>query len=194
MALKLSARERELRSANEHLEELASIDSLSGLANRRSFDMRFATEWQRATNLERAISLLMIDVDHFKLFNDQYGHLEGDTCLRLIGEVLASAVQTDIDFIARYGGEEFVVLLPDTDAESALKVGERLRSAVEERRIANGSAPSGFITISIGVASLRHGDTPNGLIEAADAVLYEAKRRGRNAVIGRLITEFSEAS
>jgi len=196
MALKLSARERELRSANEHLEELASIDSLSGLANRRSFDLRFATEWQRATNLERAISLLMIDVDHFKLFNDQYGHLEGDTCLRLIGDVLASAVQTDIDFIARYGGEEFVVLLPDTDAESALKVGERLRSAVEERRIANASAPSGFITISIGVASLRprHADTPNGLIEAADAVLYEAKRRGRNAVIGRLITEFSETS
>jgi len=196
MALRLSARERELRSTNRHLEELASIDSLSGLANRRSFDTRLDAEWHRAAKLERAVSLLMIDVDHFKLFNDQYGHLEGDTCLRLVGEVLTSAVDGNIDFVARYGGEEFVVLLPDTGAERAHKVAERLRSAVEGRRITNLLAPGGYITISIGVASLRPraGQSPQSLIEAADAVLYEAKRRGRNTVVGPYPTELSEAS
>jgi diguanylate cyclase (GGDEF)-like protein len=196
MARKLSARERELRSTNRHLEELASIDSLSGLANRRSFDARLETEWHRAAKLERAVSLLMIDVDHFKLFNDRYGHLEGDTCLRLVGEVLTSAVDGDIDFVARYGGEEFVVLLPDTGPERALKVAERLRSAVEDRRITNLPAPTGYITVSIGVASMRPrtGETPQSLIEAADAVLYEAKHGGRNTVVGPYVNEFSEAS
>jgi diguanylate cyclase (GGDEF)-like protein len=196
MARKLSARERELRSTNQHLEELASIDSLSGLANRRSFDTRLEAEWQRAAKLERVVSLLMIDVDHFKLFNDQYGHLEGDSCLRLVGEVLTSAVDGDIDFVARYGGEEFVVLLPDTGSERARKVAEGLRAAVEERRITNVPAPTGYITVSIGIASMRPrtGETPQSLIEAADAVLYEAKHRGRNTVVGPHVSEFSEAS
>jgi diguanylate cyclase (GGDEF)-like protein len=196
MAIKLSARERELRSTNRHLEELASIDSLSGLANRRSFDTQLETEWQRAAKLERAVSLLMIDVDHFKLFNDKYGHLEGDTCLRLVGEVITSAVDGDIDFVARYGGEEFVVLLPDTGSERALKVAERLRAAVENQRITNLPAPTGYLTVSIGIASMRPraGETPQSLIEAADAVLYEAKHRGRNTIVGPFATEFSEAS
>jgi diguanylate cyclase (GGDEF)-like protein len=138
----------------------------------------------------------MIDVDHFKLFNDQYGHLEGDACLRLVGELLASVVDGNIDFVARYGGEEFVVLLPDTGPERALKVGERLRAAVEDRRITNSPAPTGCITVSIGIASMRPraGESHQTLIEAADAVLYEAKRRGRNTVIGPFATEFSEAS
>src|SRR5690348_15483710 len=112
MAVKLGERDRELRTVNRHLETLASIDSLSGLANRRSFDARLDAEWRRAGNLKRPIALMMIDVDHFKLFNDNYGHLEGDQCLRVIGEALATASTHKADFAARYGGEEFVLLLP----------------------------------------------------------------------------------
>ncbi len=184
MAIKLGERERELRTANRHLEALASIDSLSGLANRRSFDARLEAEWQRAANLNRPIALMMIDVDHFKLFNDNYGHLEGDECLRAIGETLAAAANHKADFAARYGGEEFVLLLPDTGLAAALDIAERLRAAVAALAIDHDCAPDGHVTISIGVASL----TPSGaqgwqaLIEAADAGLYAAKRNGRNQV------------
>jgi len=184
MAIKLGERERELRTANRNLEALASIDSLSGLANRRSFDARFEAEWQRAANLKRPIALVMIDVDHFKLFNDNYGHLEGDECLRAIGETLAAAANHKADFAARYGGEEFVLLLPDTSLAAALDIAERVRVAVALLAIDHDFAPCGHVTISIGVASL----TPTGaegrqaLIEAADAGLYAAKRNGRNRV------------
>ncbi len=122
MAMKLAERERELRSANRHLEELASIDSLSGLANRRSFDERFKAEWHHSTELKRPIGLLMIDVDHFKLFNDRYGHLKGDHCLRRIGEALASLSRGNADFAARYGGEEFVLLLANANYQSATEI------------------------------------------------------------------------
>jgi diguanylate cyclase (GGDEF)-like protein len=184
MAIKLGERERELRTANRHLEALASIDSLSGLANRRSFDARLEAEWQRAANLKRPIALMMIDVDHFKLFNDNYGHLEGDQCLRVIGETLAAAANHKADFAARYGGEEFVLLLPDTDLAAALGLAERLRTAVSTLAIGHGFAPSGHVTVSIGVAVLTPGtgDDPQALIEAADAGLYAAKRNGRNRV------------
>jgi len=184
MAIQLAERDRELRSVNRHLEELASIDSLSGLANRRSFDARLETEWQRAANLKRPIALMMIDVDHFKLFNDNFGHVEGDQCLRAIGEALAAASSHKADFAARYGGEEFVLLLPDTGLPAALDIADRLRAAVAALAIGHPFAPGGHVTISIGVASI----TPNGahgpqaLIEAADAGLYAAKRNGRNRV------------
>jgi len=184
MAIKLAERERELRTVNRNLEALASIDSLSGLANRRSFDARFEAEWQRAATLGRPISLVMIDVDHFKLFNDNYGHLEGDECLRAIGETLAASASHKADFAARYGGEEFVLLLPDTSLAAALDIAERVRAAVAKLAIDHDFAPCGHVTISIGVASL----TPTGsqgrqaLIEAADAGLYAAKRNGRNQV------------
>jgi diguanylate cyclase (GGDEF)-like protein len=186
MALKLSSRERELRTTNSHLAELASIDSLSGLANRRSFDSRLEAEWQNARRLGQPIGLLMIDVDHFKLFNDSYGHLEGDDCLKLVGEILASSVGGNQDFVARYGGEEFVVLLPDTSFQRAYEVAGRLRAAVEARGISNGHAPTGHITVSIGVASLTptEDSAPDRLVDAADTSLYEAKRRGRNLVVG----------
>ena len=184
MAAKLSERETELRSANRHLEELASIDSLSGLANRRSFDARLEAEWQRAYEHGRPIALMMIDVDHFKLFNDNYGHLEGDRCLQLVGETLNAILTAKSDFAARYGGEEFALLLPDTGQRPALQAAERLRCEVAEMRIAHSGAPCGFITISIGVACMVPGDenVPQHLIEAADAGLYQAKRRGRNNV------------
>ena len=184
MAIKLGERERELRTANRHLEALASIDSLSGLANRRSFDARLDAEWQRAATLKRPIALMMIDVDHFKLFNDNYGHVEGDQCLRAIGETLAAAANHKADFAARYGGEEFVLLLPDTDLAAALAIAERLRTTVAALSIGHGFAPCGYVTVSIGVAALTPGaaQDPQALVEAADAGLYAAKRNGRDRV------------
>jgi diguanylate cyclase (GGDEF)-like protein len=183
MAIKLAERDRELRTANRNLEALASIDSLSGLANRRSFDARFEAEWQRAATLGRPISLVMIDVDHFKLFNDNYGHLEGDECLRAIGQTLAAAASHKADFAARYGGEEFVLLLPDTGLAAAFDIAERLRAAVAALAVEHDHAPCGHVTISIGVASLTPtGEGRQALIEAADAGLYAAKRNGRNRV------------
>jgi diguanylate cyclase (GGDEF)-like protein len=184
MAVKLSERDRELRSANRHLEALATIDSLSGLANRRSFDARLATEWQRAAALGRPIALMMIDVDHFKMFNDTYGHLEGDDCLRRIGKALGSAIGDDAGLVARYGGEEFVLLLPGTPLDRALHVAERLRAAVAGLGIEHRGAPRAHVTVSIGVACLvpRKDSSPQSLIEAADAGLYAAKRAGRDTV------------
>ncbi|MBI3436336.1 MAG: GGDEF domain-containing protein [Proteobacteria bacterium] len=185
MAGKLAKRENDLRSANRHLEELASIDSLSGLANRRSFDARLEAEWRRARVTGEPVSLLMIDVDHFKLFNDTYGHLSGDHCLRLVGETIMAAAGRSSDFAARYGGEEFTLLLPGAPADKAIDIAEALRCAIVERNITNAAAPAKLVTVSIGVGSLYPAGDDNAqtLIEAADAGLYNAKRRGRNAVV-----------
>ena len=184
MAGKLSDREQDLRAANRHLEELASLDSLSGLANRRGFDTRLAADWRSARGLGHPVALLMIDVDHFKLFNDRYGHVEGDVCLRRVGKLL-EAVKGPNDLPARYGGEEFALLMPGTDLDQALAVAERLRRAVEELCITHAACPSGRVTISVGVAAMMPGvdADPGHLIEAADAGLYSAKRRGRNCVV-----------
>ena len=184
MATKLAERERELRAANQHLEALASIDALSGLANRRSFDARLEAEWRSAGRLGQPIALLMLDVDHFKLFNDGYGHVQGDDCLRQIGLALTSGTTGHADFAARYGGEEFVLLLPDANYGKALDIAERLRSAVAALHLPNAAAPCGHVTVSIGVASRvpRDGETAQSLIQAADAGLYAAKRHGRNVV------------
>ncbi len=193
MANRLSAREQDLRAANRELEQLASIDSLSGLANRRGFDARLVTDWQWCGKLNRPIALLMIDVDHFKQFNDCYGHLEGDVCLRRMGKLLMEAATRPDDLPARYGGEEFALLLPGADIDEALVVAERLRGVVEGLCIAHAAAPSGQITVSIGVAALvpAAGADASLLVEAADAGLYAAKRRGRNAVVahGAVIAE-----
>jgi diguanylate cyclase (GGDEF)-like protein len=184
MAIKLAERERELRSANRNLEALASIDGLSGLANRRSFDARLQAEWERAAGLKRPVALMMIDVDHFKLFNDNYGHLEGDQCLRVIAETLSAATGQSGDLAARYGGEEFVLLLRDTNLATALEIAGRLRHTVAALAIAHRFAPCGHVTVSIGVASLTPtvASDPQALIEAADSGLYAAKRKGRNMV------------
>lgn len=197
MARKLAAREQELRSANEHLAALASLDSLSGLANRRALDARLSAEWQRATKVRQPIALLMIDVDHFKLFNDHYGHVEGDEALRRIGTVLAEIAGSGTDLAARYGGEEFALLLPGADLERAIAVAERLREAVNRMAIAHADAPELLVTVSIGVAAMmaHPGEQAARLIEAADAGLYAAKRRGRNAVVAHAaITMAPEAA
>jgi diguanylate cyclase (GGDEF)-like protein len=185
MARCLAVREEELRIANAHLEELANIDGLSGLPNRRSFDAALNTEWRPAAKLGRPVALLMIDVDHFKPFNDRHGHVEGDECLRLIGEVIGVAAARGSHFGARYGGEEFALLLSGADLRTAIDSAEQLRRKVEALRIPHAEAPAGFVTISVGVASLQpqRQQDAQALVEAADSALYAAKRGGRNMVV-----------
>src|SRR5262249_26152763 len=151
---KLAEREKYLREANRHLAELASIDFLSGLANRRGFDARLLADWQRAGKLGRPVALLMIDVDCFKQFNDHYGHIEGDVCLRCVGKLVVEAARGEDDLPARYGGEEFALLMPGAHLEQGLAVAERLRRSVEELCIVHASSPCGQVTISVGVAAL----------------------------------------
>ena len=216
MAGQLASREQELRDSNGQLRELAYIDGLTGIANRRAFNARLTAEWQLAAELRQPIAVLIVDVDHFKLFNDRYGHIKGDVCLRRISSVLTASARInealpesvaappsfrkfaarDPDFTARYGGEEFAVLLQGAGLDGATKVAERLRCAVEDLRMAHESAPCGFVTISIGVASVvpATGNSAQRLLEAADAGLYEAKRRGRNRVVTHSELTLAQAS
>ena len=185
MAAQLGQRERELIATNDRLTVMASIDMLSGLANRRGFQSRLDFEWMKAQQQGgRDLSLLMIDVDHFKLFNDTYGHPEGDACLSRLGETLAGIAAENIGFAGRYGGEEFCLLLPNTDIGRALQVGETVRLAVQALAMPHCTSSHQTVTVSVGAACTRPtaAQQPGDLIEAADAALYAAKRRGRNAV------------
>jgi diguanylate cyclase (GGDEF)-like protein len=185
MAAQLSQRERELVATNDRLTVMASIDMLSGLANRRGFQSRLDFEWMRAQQYNSELSLLMIDVDHFKLYNDTYGHPEGDACLSRIGETLAGIAADTMGFAGRYGGEEFCLLLPNTGAIRALEIGEMVRAAVVDLGVPHAISSHGTVTVSAGVAATLPSDTqrPGDLIEAADAALYAAKHRGRNTVV-----------
>ena len=185
MAAQLSQRERELLATNDRLTVMASIDMLSGLANRRGFQSRLDFEWLKAQQYRRELSLLMIDVDHFKLYNDTYGHPEGDACLTRLGETLAGIAADTMGFAGRYGGEEFCLLLPNTNALKALDIGEKVRTAVQELRKPHATSSHQIVTVSVGVAATLPNESqcPGDLIEAADAALYAAKHRGRNTVV-----------
>ena len=185
MAAQLGQRERELVATNDRLTVIASIDMLSGLANRRGFQSRLDFEWMKAQQYDSELSLLMIDVDHFKLFNDTYGHPEGDACLSRLGETLAAISAETMGFAGRYGGEEFCLLLPNTGVVRALEIGEMVRAAVLDLAMPHCTSSYQTVTVSVGVACTRPNDTqrPGDLIEAADAALYAAKHRGRNAVV-----------
>jgi diguanylate cyclase (GGDEF)-like protein len=194
MTRQLTEREDDLRVAHAHLERLARHDGLSGLANRRSFDLKLEEEWRNSAKSNRPLALIMIDIDHFKMFNDHYGHLAGDACLRAVGESLAQAEGAAI--VARYGGEEFALLFAATEMSRALDLAETLRSAIEKLDLPHAAAPCGHVTASVGVASLRAaGDlSAQMLIEAADAALYGAKRRGRNVIVGHAAVELVATS
>lgn len=177
--------EYRLKAENRKLEQLAMVDSLTGVANRRSFDISFRREWARGLRYIKPISVLLIDVDYFKTYNDLYGHQQGDEALRSVASVLRAGLQRSVDILARYGGEEFVAVLPDTDLEGAVLIGQTLRDNIASAKIPHkGSRISPYITVSIGCASMVPTlDEPfESLIQAADKALYAAKERGRNRV------------
>jgi diguanylate cyclase (GGDEF)-like protein len=185
MAAHLGQRERELIASNDRLTVIASIDMLSGLANRRGFQSRLDFEWLKAMQTSSEMALLMIDVDHFKLYNDTYGHPEGDVCLSRLGEALSGIADATGGFAGRYGGEEFCLLLPNFDAVRARQTGEMVRTAIQDLAMPHATSVYQSVTVSVGVACTTPGDAqaPKDLIEAADAALYAAKHRGRNAVV-----------
>jgi diguanylate cyclase (GGDEF)-like protein len=172
---------------------LSLTDGLTGLLNRRAFDAALDREWKRTLREGSQTSLLLLDIDHFKEFNDQYGHQVGDDCLRAVAASLKAAARAT-DIIARYGGEEIAVILPSTDTAGAVEVAEKMRSAVEALRLTHEGRPEGgeHVTASIGAATAlaRQGGTislPEGLLLAADTALYKAKTGGRNGVATALV-------
>ena len=189
---RVAERTRELARANQtltefnlRLEALSNTDGLLGIANRRYFDDRLAAEWSRAIREQQAVSLLMIDVDHFKHYNDTYGHQAGDLCLQSIARAALSVVKRPTDMLARYGGEELVALLPNTDLNGATGIAQDIRKAISDRHIPHADSPvTGEVTVSIGVATMTP-DQATGcatLIAAADKAMYAAKESGRNRV------------
>ncbi len=176
---------QELEKANIRLEELSLIDPLTKIANRRSFDQTLERMWAGAQRERTSVALLMIDVDHFKAYNDTYGHAKGDQCLQRLAQVLNGGLRRANDLIARYGGEEFAVLLPDCDTATATGMAETLRRLVEKCAIPHHASPTaGIVTISVGTASTAPGrdQSHDGLCLAADNALYRAKSHGRNRV------------
>ncbi len=182
---KVAERTAELQAANQQLEVLSNTDGLTGLSNRHRFDQVWAQEWQRAVRQGLPLAVVMIDVDHFKLYNDQFGHPAGDECLRRVAAVLAHSVRRAGELAARYGGEEFVVVLPGLDANGALQEAERIRTEVSALGIPHtGSSAGAVVTVSLGVAS-RVPQREEGLyllLQEADDALYQAKHGGRNRV------------
>ncbi len=182
----LRALHAELEAKNRELERLSSLDGLTGIPNRRTFDRELAEEWARATREGRPLGLILIDIDHFKGYNDHYGHQGGDEVLRRVARALEEAVRRPGDRVARYGGEEFVVILPGTDREGAATVAEALGRAVAALGIPHArNSAAGHVTISQGVAARvpRPGEGPEQLVEEADRALYAAKRDGRNRYV-----------
>lgn len=174
-----------LKRKSDLLVHLAQIDGLTGISNRRHLETRLGQEWDRCQRHGRPLSLVMIDVDHFKPFNDHYGHGQGDDCLRHVSRALRACSRRSGDLLARYGGEEFMALLPDTTAEQAIRTAEELRKAVQSLGIAHHySSSADTVTASLGVATLVPSklSTVDQLMEAADKALYLAKRAGRNCV------------
>lgn len=183
---------RELEQANRKLQEISMSDGLTGIANRRCFDQRFAETWQRHLESGEPLALLMVDVDHFKALNDTLGHLHGDECLRELARLCSDGVRDDGDLVARYGGEEIVLLLPGCTLADATRVAENLRSGVRERAMRHPDSPvAPWVTVSIGVSAVRPrpGVEPSVLVSAADDALYAAKAKGRDQVHARAVND-----
>jgi diguanylate cyclase (GGDEF)-like protein len=174
----------ENRRLQDELRALIITDPLTGLHNRRHFDVVSATEWERAQRDQSPLTVLFIDVDYFKSYNDHHGHRSGDDCLAAVGKAVRQSLQRPADLAARYGGDEFVVLLPDTYPDGALEVAHRVLAAVAALDIPHGASPFGRVTSSIGVGHVVPGPTHSfgELLEQADTALYAAKQAGRNGV------------
>jgi diguanylate cyclase (GGDEF)-like protein len=173
----------EEKLAQVALEQLATRDGLTGLANRRCFDDTLRAEWTRALRQRQPLSLLMVDVDNFKAYNDANGHLGGDECLKRIAGAVAGEMRAN-DLVARYGGEEFAVILPNQSLKGAASVAERIRTRVEALQVPNRLAPDAHVTVSIGAATAiaSHDNCASDLVATADAALYRAKHMGRNRI------------
>lgn len=173
----------ELKEANFKLESLSTLDGLTGISNRRSFDNYIDMSLKNCARSDKPISLIMADIDFFKNYNDNYGHLQGDDCLIKVAKTMASSVKRPLDFVARYGGEEFAVILPETDEEEAKVIAEIIRRNVEELKIIHEhSAAAPYVTLSLGIETIlpKPDYSINELIENADRALYKAKQNGRN--------------
>jgi diguanylate cyclase (GGDEF)-like protein len=174
------------KRAEAALKTLAASDGLTGLANRRSFDQTLTAEWSRAERTKKPLSLALVDVDHFKLYNDLHGHQKGDECLRAVASILGETALRPADLSARYGGEEFAVVMPETDQKAAVKVAERLRGTLAKLQLAHGAAGARpNVTFSIGIATRIPDETvcADWLLMKADEALYAAKHAGRNRVV-----------
>ncbi|NDY43219.1 diguanylate cyclase [Dissulfurirhabdus thermomarina] len=183
--LALKESERRLEESNAALERLSTLDGLTGIANRRRFDEALAREWRRAARDGHELGLVLLDIDHFKAYNDTYGHLEGDDCLKQVAAAVEKAMRRPGDLAARYGGEEFAAILPETGIDGARKRAEAIRAAVEALGIPHEASPvADHVTVSLGAAAAApgKGGGPEDLIQQADAGLYAAKEGGRNRV------------
>lgn len=177
--------EVDLRSANDTLEVLATQDPLTEIANRRGFERALSQEWRRAQRQGSPLSLIMADIDHFKAYNDRYGHQAGDRCLQRVAARLEAQVRRPPDLVARYGGEEFVIILPDTAAAGAYALAEAMRDGVRALHLEHANSPvAAVVTLSLGIATLipNVGNLPESLLQAADRALYRAKAGGRDRV------------
>jgi diguanylate cyclase (GGDEF)-like protein len=180
-----------LKAQSDLLRDWVYIDGLTGVKNRRYFDEHINAEWGRALRNHSLLSVIMLDVDFFKRYNDCYGHLSGDDCLRQVANVFNRRIHRSVDFVARYGGEEFVCLLPDTNFEGAMQLAEQLRQDVFALQIPHiASLLTPFVTVSLGVSTKPEtiDGTSDALLMLADAQLYQAKEQGRNRVCGQLLS------
>jgi diguanylate cyclase (GGDEF)-like protein len=172
-----------LKRQSDAMRELTLTDALTGVANRRSFNEAIQNEWRRCARSAMPLSVIMIDIDYFKLYNDAYGHLAGDSCLKQVADTMLQCAGRSPDLLARYGGEEFVILLPQVDAQGAETVAERILASVRALAIPHRMSSAGdTVTVSLGVATLLpgKGGTPDALVRCADNALYRAKKDGRN--------------
>jgi diguanylate cyclase (GGDEF)-like protein len=180
--------ETALFAANQKLALLATLDELTGVANRRYFNEHLAREWSRLKREQIPLSLILCDIDYFKRYNDYYGHLAGDVTLKQVAQAIRKVLKRPADLVARYGGEEFVILLPNTSMAGAVQVGELIRQQVQQLKIPHAqSLVSDYVTLSLGISSLVPSlkESPEVLIKMADEALYAAKRQGRNIAVAR---------
>ncbi|OIP68376.1 MAG: hypothetical protein AUK43_16070 [Oscillatoriales cyanobacterium CG2_30_40_61] len=185
IALQQAELYQQLQIVNQELEQLVIEDGLTKVANRRQFDRVLDHEWNRCRREGVILSLILLDIDYFKQYNDNYGHLAGDFCLQQVAQVLQNVIQRNTDLVARYGGEEFAIILPNTDINGSMHLAEKIRQGVEALQVEHlKSEVSSYVTISIGVASLIPIEdlTPKTLVSQADQALYKAKNNGRNCI------------